>query len=218
MKKCNCCNIEFNTSSKYCPLCQNILIGESTDSLFPKNVRHKTNSLIRKLALFGSLIISIVYGFIELLVFKKLVLSVYITMGLITNYIVMTLIIRHYQNIYKVFGKYGIFIVCLLLIWYFVTKVKIITNFIIPSVCLFEFIFNIIIELILRRHKIIKNSKQLIVNIFLLLLPMVLVFFKHTSYDLMAYICLLVAIIGFLGALIFSFNDVKEEFSKIFNI
>ncbi len=218
MKKCNCCNIEFNTNSKYCPLCQNILVGESNESMFPKDVRHKTNSLILKLALFGSLLISIVYGFVELLVLKKLVVTIYVAMGLITNYIVMTLIIRHYQNIYKVFGKYGVFIVCLLLIWYLVTKLKIITNFIIPLVCLFEFIFNIIIELILRRHKIIKNSKQLIVNIFLLLLPIVLVLLKQTTYNILAYICLLFAIIGLLGALIFSFNDVKEEFSKIFNI
>lgn len=218
MKKCNSCNIEFNTSDKYCPLCQNILIGESSDILFPKNVRYQSNSLIQKLLLFGSIIIALIFGFIELLVTKKLTITTYVGLGLLTNYIVINLIIKHYQNIYKVFTNYGIFIVSLLLIWYFVTKSMIITNYIIPSVCLFELLSNLTIEVVLRKHKIFKTTKKFVVNILLLLLPIVLVLLNQTTNDIMAYICLLISLIALIGALIFSFNEIKEEFSKIFNI
>ena len=218
MKKCNSCNIEFNTSSKYCPLCQNVLVGEAKDIQFPKNVRYQSNSLIQKLLLFGSIIIALIFGFVELLVTKKLTISTYVGLGLLTNYLVILLIIKHYQNIYKVFTNYGIFIVSLLLIWYFVTKIAIITNYIIPSVCLFELLSNLTIEVVLRKHKIFKTTKKFVVNILLLLLPIVLVLLNQTTNDIMAYICLLISIIALVGALIFSFNEIKEEFSKIFNI
>ena len=54
MKKCISCNIEFNTNEKFCPLCQNILIGSCSDLRFPTNTRYKANSLIKKIILFFS--------------------------------------------------------------------------------------------------------------------------------------------------------------------
>ena len=48
MKKCNKCNIKFNTTETICPLCQNKLEKESIDKVFPTNVRLKTNAIILK--------------------------------------------------------------------------------------------------------------------------------------------------------------------------
>ena len=144
MKKCNSCNIEFNTSSKYCPLCQNILTGDAEDVMFPINIRYRTNTLILKILLFASIVILLTFGFVELMVSKTINISWYIGMGLLTNYIVIYFILKNHQNIFRLLSKYGFLLIFLLLIWYIFIGSKIITNYIIPSVCIFELLFNFI--------------------------------------------------------------------------
>ena len=218
MKKCNSCNIEFNINDKYCPLCQNILVGKSDDVLFPKNIRYKTNSLILKILLFVSLVILLVFGFIEIMITDSIHISLYVGLGLVTNYVVVRFILKNYQNIYRMFGKYGFIVIFLLLLWYILTISKIITNYIIPSVCIFELLFNIVVGIILRKNYLIKYSGQILMNIFLLLIPIILVALKLTSNNIMSYICLLCSVISIIGLFIFFFEDIKEEFKKIFNI
>ena len=218
MKKCISCNIEFNTNEKLCPLCQNVLIGTCTDLKFPTNTRNKTNALIRKIVLFSSITIFLVFAFIEYIVLNSFKISSYIGVGLISNYVIMSLILKNYHNIYKVFGKYGLTIIVLLIIWYLLIKSPIITNYIIPSVCIFELIFNIVVGLILRKNYYIKYSEQIIMNIFLLILPIVFVLLKLTTNNIMSYICCLLSIISITGLLIFLYDDIKEELTKLFNI
>ena len=134
MKKCNSCKIEFNTSSKFCPLCQNILVGESKEVMFPKNIRYKTNSLILKILLFASIVILLTFGFVELMISKTINITWYIGMGLLTNYIIIYFILRNHQNIFRLLSKYGFVLIFLLIIWYIFINSKIITNYIIPSV------------------------------------------------------------------------------------
>ena len=218
MKKCISCNIEFNTNEKFCPLCQNILIGSCSDLRFPTNTRYKANSLIKKIILFSSITIFLIFAFIEYLVFNNLQISSYIGVGLMTNYIIMSLILKNYHNIYIVFGKYGLTIIVLLIIWYLLIKSPVITNYIIPSVCIFELLFNLVVGFILRKNYNIKYLQQIIMNIFLLILPIILVWLKLTTNNIMSYICCLLSVISIIGLLIFSYDDIKEELSKIFNL
>ncbi|MBP5175229.1 MAG: hypothetical protein ILP07_04865 [Treponema sp.] len=218
MKKCRSCNIEFNTNEKRCPLCQNELEGEPDEQLFPKNVRYETNSLILKIVLFASIVAFLVIGFIDFLVVKNLKLMGYVSLGLLTNLVVIYFILKSYQNIYKILGRYGFLLIILLLIWYFYTKSPVITNYIIPSVCFFELAFNMIVGVILRRNYMIKYSSQIMMSIFLLLIPIVLVALKMTTDNILSYICVLLSIISTIGLLIFFFDDVKEELGKIFNM
>ena len=106
MKRCSICNIDFNTSDKYCPLCQNILTGKVEDAIFPENIRYKTNSLVLKIILFTSIVIFLVSGFIEILSFNKVNVTLIIELGLITNYVAISFILRNYQNIYRMFGNF----------------------------------------------------------------------------------------------------------------
>ncbi len=218
MKKCRSCNIEFNTNEKRCPLCQNELEGEPDEQLFPKNVRYETNSLILKIVLFASIVAFLVIGFLDFLVIKNIKLMGYVSLGLLTNLVVIYFILKSYQNIYKILGRYGFLLIILLLIWYFYTKSPVITNYIIPSVCFFELAFNLIVGIILRRNYMIKYSSQIMMSIFLLLIPIVLVALKMTTDNILSYICVLLSIISTIGLLIFFFDDVKEELGKIFNM
>lgn len=218
MKKCNSCNIEFNTNEKLCPLCQNILIGETTDVILAPNIRYKTNSLILKTILFISIVIFLICAFIEFNISKQFSWVNYVGLGLITNFLIIYLILKNSQNIYKVFVRYGFIIVLLLIMWYLYTKTTIITNYIIPIICLLELLFNVFIGIILRKNYLVKYSGQIIMNIFLCLVPIILVKLEFTTNNILSYICSLCSIITIIGLLIFFYDDIKEELSKIFNI
>ena len=218
MKKCNSCNIEFITSERYCPLCQNILVGHAEESTFPKNIRYKTNSTILKIVLFSSIVVFLVSGFIELMITKKLSVSIYIGLGLITNFIIMYFILKNYQNTYRMIGRYGLIIILLLAIWYFKTKSPIITNYIIPSICILELTFNFIISIIIRKNYLVRYSSQIVLNLFLLILTILMVVFKLTTFNLLTYIYWLLSTISIVGILIFFNDEIKDEFRKNFNI
>ena len=102
--------------------------------------------------------------------------------------------------------------------WFILTKSKIITNYIIPAVCIFELLFNLTLGIILRKNYLIKYSDQILINIFLLIVPVILTLLKLTSNNIMPYICFLASVISLLALLIFFFKDIKEEFKKMFNI
>ena len=55
-------------------------------------------------------------------------------------------------------------------------------------------------------------------NIFLCLVPFLLVKLNFTTNALLSYICSLCSVITCLGLLIFYYEDIKEELLKIFNI
>jgi len=218
MKKCNSCKIEFNTSENLCPLCQNQLMGNCENDVFPKNVRFSTNSLILKLLLFCSIVVALIVGFIEVYNTHALKYTLYTSLGLITNFCVIYFILKNYQNVLKMFGKYGFILIVLILIWYFVTKNTIIMDYIVTSICLLELLFNFVTGLVLKRSYLVKYSSIIVMNIFLLILPSIFVLFGFITNPIMAYICLVFALITIAGLFIFCFDDIKEELSKIFNI
>lgn len=218
MKKCTNCNIKFNIEEQYCPLCQNKLLGKCTEKVFPSNVRLKTNVFILKLLFFVSLVLIIISGFIELYVSGKIYYSLFIIGGLLTNYIIVYYILKNKENVLNLFGKYGLILIILSFIWYVATKNVIITNYIIPFFSIFELIFNVVSFIILKNNYIVNYLKLILLNILLLILPVILLLFKCTTYNLLSYICFLFALIILVGLIIFYFDEIKMEFKKIFNI
>ena len=218
MKECEACKIKFNTNEKYCPICHNPLKGECNDTVFPLNTKYKESSMLLKILLFLSITILLIFNFLELYETKSIHYSLYIGLGLITNYITVLHIVKNYQNLYKMMGKYGTIVVALLLVWYFLTKRPVITNYVIPIVCILELVFNFLIGVVIKDRYIFKYSGQLLMNLFLLLVPVILVLFKLTTKNFLSYICCLLCIISIIGLLIFFLQEIKEELSKIFNI
>lgn len=217
MRKCTSCNINVNSNEDFCPLCQNKLIGQKEEPIFPTKVKLKTNILL-KILLFISLVISIICGFIELCITNYLRYSLFVAGGLLSNLVVVYYILKNRHNILKFFGKTGITLITLSLIWYFCTKSTIITNYIIPSICIFELLFNLITFIVLRNNYIVNYLNLMILNIFILIVPILLIIFKCTTFNLLSYICFLLASIVLSGLVIFYFDEIAEELQKLFNL
>ena len=69
----------------------------------------------------------------------------------------------------------------------------------------------------MRNTYIFRYLKIILVNIVLSLVPLILVLFNLVTYKLLAYISGLVSIIILIGIVIFYFDDLKDELSRIFN-
>jgi len=218
MKKCASCNIDFNINENFCPLCQNKLVGNKDSQVFPSNIRLKTNTLILKWLLFISVTISIIVTFIEVYTSQKIWYSLFVIGGLFTNYIVIYYILKFKQDILKLFGKYGLILIILSLIWYIGTKNTFITNFIIPILCILELLFNLITFIVLRRNYIVNYLNLSLLNLLLVVVPIMLIIFKCTTFDILSYICIISALVVLMGLVIFYFDEIKMELKKIFNI
>lgn len=217
MKKCTSCKINYNTNEDFCPLCQNKLIGKNSEEVFPTKIRLKAH-LLFKILLFITLTLSIISAFIELCISSHLKYSIFVIGGLFTNLVVIYHIIKNHHNVLKFIGKTGIFSIIVALIWYFVTKSMIITNFIIPSICICELLFNLITFIVLRNNYIINYLSLILLNLFVLIIPILLIILKCTSFNLISYISFAFALILLIGLIIFYFNEIIEELKKIFNL
>lgn len=218
MKKCASCNIDFNTNEELCPLCQNKLTGINKIKVFPTNIRLKTNTIILKWLLFISIAISIIVTFIEVYTSHKIWYSLFVIGGLFTNYIIIHYILKYKEDILKLFGKYGVILITLSLIWYIATKNTFITNFVIPIFCILELLFNVITFIVLRSNYLVKYLNLILLNILLVLVPMALIFFNCTTFDILSYISIIFALIVLVGLVIFYFDEIKLEMKKIFNV
>lgn len=216
MKKCSKCMIEFNGNLKICPLCQSELYGNNTNSVFPK-LNYKKNKLLYKILLFVSFCISILFAFIEYNMHSSLYITKYVIFGLITNYVLIKFIHNNYKNVLKMMNGYFFVLIILFLLWFWITKSLIITTYLVPVLCIIIFIFNSITLLVLKDSYLIKFVKTILLDCLVGLIPLLLVYFKLTIFDLLSYICVLLDIIVFIGLLIFCKDNVIEEIKKIFN-
>lgn len=218
MKKCNKCNIEFNGNIKYCPLCQNKLTNFSSPNVFPPNIKRQKDTILFKILLFVSIVMSIISIFLEYIITKKFNYSFFVTFGLITNMILLLFILENYQNVLKMMAKYFYVILTLLFIWYFATKNLIITTFIIPGLCIVIYLFNGITMIVLKNYYITKYTGIILFDAIIGLIPMLLVFLNLTTINILAYICFMLDIFIFLALIIFCKQKIFNELKKMFSI
>jgi len=200
-----------------CPLCQNKLLGNNEKKIFPTNIRLKTNIFILKWLLFISITLSIITTFVELYITNTIYYSLFIMGGLFTNYLIVYFILKNKENILKLLGKHGLVLIALSLLWYVATRNTIITNYIIPAFCIFELLFNIIAFIVLKNNYLFNYLNLILLNLLLLLVPIILMLFEYTTFNLLPYICFVFGLIVLIGLIIFYFDEIKTELKKIFN-
>lgn len=216
MKKCRKCDISFNGNISTCPLCFNELVGEKTLNVFPKLSVRKEN-LLFKILLFASFSVAVLFLFGEYTLTKKFSISKIVILGLISNYISLKFILNNYRNALKMMNKYFFRVLILLFIWFFMIKSLIITTYIIPISCMVILLFNSIILLVLRGSFFARFGRTVIMDCIVGIIPLVLVFFKLSTFPFLSYVCVILDLLIFMALLIFGRDSIVEELKKLFN-
>lgn len=217
MRKCNKCKISYTGNINRCPLCQGKLVGNITPSFFPKIKRAK-EKMLYKILLFTSIAIGIIFAFIEYLIHKQLIITKYACLSLFTFYILVITLIAKYKNILKRMNKYFLIILFIIFMWFIMTKSLIITTYIIPILCIIILAFNSITMLVLKNSYINKFLGVILLDCLIGVIPIILTALDLTTNNILAYICLLIDILVFIGLVIFCYDKIVTELIKKINI
>lgn len=157
------------------------------------------------------------FAFTEYVISKSFYINKFVVLGLVTNYILVKFILKNYKDVLKMMNKYFLIILILFFTWFLATKSLIITTYLIPILCIIIFVFNSITMLVLKNPYIIKFVKTILLDCLIGLIPLILVVFKLTTFEILSYICAILVLLAFVGLLIFCKEDIIEEFKKVFN-
>lgn len=140
MKHCPGCSIKVGGSFQFCPLCQNELLGEDTESYFPAPVKLKSLSMLYKSLLFAataSLLICLVLDYMIGL-HGELHWSILSTIGIIDAEIVAWRLIRSRRRLlHNYITNISVGVVILLLAAaYWLGFWELCVTWLLPSVCL----------------------------------------------------------------------------------
>lgn len=215
MKSCNNCNINIDTPSVKCPICGSILVGKDKNTTYPK-VKKKYTTFNRVL-MFILAVTIIINVYLDLQLTSKITWSQYVIYGCVAFYLFVRSIIRSHRNPMSLLTGYAFLLVVLLLVLFGLTKFYVITNFVIPILCLTELIISVFYALIVRNMYTKKYLGVIVTNMLVSLIPFGLMIFKLTTFNVLVNISYVLSIISFVGLIIFDYDDLKDELSKIFN-
>ena len=215
MKTCNNCNINIDTPSVKCPICGSILVGKDKNTTYPK-VKKKYTTFNRVL-MFILAVTIIINVYLDLQLTSKITWSQYVIYGCVAFYLFVRSIIRSHRNPMSLLTGYAFLLVVLLLVLFGLTKFYVITNFVIPILCLTELIISVFYALIVRNMYTKKYLGVIVTNMLVSLIPFGLMIFNLTTFNVLVNISYVLSIISFVGLIIFDYDDLKDELSKIFN-
>ena len=217
MKHCNSCNIDINTDEKVCPLCQSRLTGTCTP-IFPV-------PSIKKLDLFLNILLYLVIigiaatGYVDYYPDKAFSYSIYVLCGGISGYILLRYFFKKARKDWISFFFNTSFICMILLAgWYYFTKFQLIMDYIIPGITIFDLVFSTIMAIILKQSYTRKYIHIIVMNVIFGFIPLLLVLLHLAQDPMLAQISMISSVVTILGLIIFDFNSLKEEISRMFFI
>lgn len=217
MKKCKKCNIKYNIYSRYCPLCNSKLEGNSLNLVFPSNVKKDNTNIIITIILGSTLLLSLLSILIEYLISNKVLYSIYIMILLGINYIFIYFIIKNKYNVVSIIYRYGIFLIILLYFLYIMLEKNIINNIFIPILCIVLVIFQLVVYIVKKVKDRVNYFSILLYLVILLLIQIVLFVFKYITFKVLIYISISLNIFVLLGILLIDFKNIINDIKGILN-
>lgn len=218
MKKCMNCNINVGGDAEQCPLCQNGLIGEATENVWPHMGKLRIRSLFYKIQLFlvlGSSAVVLALDFLLSVNEVKHWSLIYALWG-----VSIELLIRHFlkKSIVPaaIITETSIHITVLLGItgWYldFISPVLM---YVVPGVITGLLVINLILALIDKRGN---AMVYLLSNIVIGIVPYIVLMIIGIEIPVIWTVCLMVSVVTFIGISIFKGRTMINEIQKRMSI
>lgn len=218
MKTCPHCHIQVGGSTKYCPLCQNALVGTPEPNRYPKVIPPaRQASLFYRMAAFVLLGATVICGVIDYIITedKHLHWSVLVLAVAVALLLLLRALMRQRHNAPKLL--FQILIGSSLLVIfadYYIGWHGIAVDTIVPVLCSVALVLNFIFAFINRRFT--ENGLvYLLLNIVVGVVPYIGLTLRHSVRPPLAWvICLIISMITFLGLVIFKGRSLLAEFEK----
>lgn len=213
MVKCNKCNVELNTISDVCPLC-NSEIKNNGDSIYPYIKSNLTKSSLMKKIFFIHCIVCIIILLINYFCTPNVKWSIFVVIQIILTYFIFCKVLNGRNKILRLLFMLN-FIICIISIFwdYYVGFNGWSINYVLPSLCISYGIFMIILRFI-NYFAFKENTSYIYLNVCIEFIPLVLVKVGKITFPLLAIISAVMGGINILILTVFGWSNFKEDIRK----
>lgn len=214
LKQCKKCHINVITNEKLCPLCQNKLVGNKDDNVFPYIPTNKKRySLFFKILLLVSVIVSLICIAIDLML-NKYHFSILVVFSFVCLFVILKTTLTKRDSIYKTILWELIIFALIILGWdYFTGWNSWSITYAVPILCMVGSVSVAILSIIL--HNFLDEELFYFICIALLgIIPLFFVFTNIVTTKIPSLVCSFLNIICFFGLLIFKYKEVNEELRR----
>ena len=213
MTKCNKCNVELDTISDVCPLCNSEIKNKDTSS-YPFIKNNLTKSSLMKKIFFINCIICIIIILINYFCTPNIKWSIFVVIQLILTYFIFCKILTGRNKIIRLLFMLN-FIICIISIFwdYYVGFSGWSINYVFPSLCISYGIFMIILRFI-NYFAFKENTSYIYLNVCIAFIPLLLVKLEMITFPLLAIISFAMGVINILILIIFGWSNFKEDIRK----
>lgn len=218
MKYCHSCQIEVGGTQTHCPLCQNELSGTDAAPFWPYHPTQPKPSMLYKVQLFialSSIVITMTLDFL-LDVHRNKHWSLMVLLWVFGGELIIRWIMRRNKKASSYVAFFSI-VFCLLvgLSSFFFGYWKICKTFILPSICMLALLINFILSMTDKKQN---AMVFLLCNIVISFVPTLAMMIADGKAPMLWTICLMEALITFIGLVIFKGKLVLVEIQKRLNI
>lgn len=217
MSKCLKCDVNVNTVTNKCPLCDSI-IDETKDCLYPKKINGLKYGFVRKISLFIALMCSLCVVLLNFYLTPTYRWSVFVIIQLFISYMIFFKILNGRNRVLRMLFMLNIFVCSLSIFWdIYIGFSGWSLDYVLPSLCITYGIFVLLLRFI-NYFAFRQNSSYIYFNTCLGFVPIVLLYFDIVKLDILADLSALIAFVNLIILIIFDWSDLKEFISKKFHL
>lgn len=220
MSKCTKCNVQINTSIKYCPLCQNKLSKISKEEdIFPK-IEHdyQKHQLVLNILFLCSIFSICLSTFLNYSLNNKITWAWFVSLAIICFWLTLVTALKRRKYFLKMMFAEIFLIVIISIIWdYFTGWYMWSLNYCLPFLCAIYTITMLIMRIFIK-HNIRDNIYNISINATMGLVPGILLIFNVVSVKWPAYISVVLSLLIICFLLVFNRHQLKTELARRFHI
>ena len=219
MKQCKKCNIDLDTFSSTCPLCNSQIENVNNFNCSYPVINDVINKhFFRRCIFFIATIISLVVMFLNYLLTPGIKWSLFVILQIFLSYYVFYNILSGRKKVIKLLLTLNIVICILSVFWDIYSGFHgWSTNYVLPSLCITYGAFMLLLRFV-NYFAFRENSSYIYLNICLEFVPMILVYLEFAKLNILIHLAGAFGIINLLILIIFDGSDLKEDLLKKMHI
>lgn len=215
MSKCIKCNVEVNSVTNRCPLCNSELKKwKKEDSIYPNKVNVLNNALVKKIILLIMILCSVATFAVNYFLTPNISWSLFVVIQIVIIGLIISRIMSGRNKVLKSLFTASFIICGISIFWDMYIGFKGWSlDYVLPSLCISYSIFVLILRIV-NYLAFRENSSHIYLNIMLGFVPLILLFFNYINVPVLAYLSGILAFLNLLILLIFDWSDVKDFIMK----
>lgn len=217
MSKCLKCDVNVNSVTNRCPLCDSI-IDDTNDNIYPRKIKGLKYRFVRKISLFITLMCSLCILLLNYYLTPDYRWSLFVVVQLFIFYILFFKILDGKNRVLRMLFAFNILVCFISIFWDIYTGFKGWSlNYVFPSLCITYGIFVLLLRFI-NYFAFRQNNSYIYFNICLGFVPLLLLYLDIVKVDILADLSVVISFINLIILIIFDWSDLKNFIAKKFHL